>query len=410
MSISEMANPLARFRERFHVGDPGLLYLDGNSLGRMPADAVALAERIVGEEWGNRLIRGWNEGWMDLPARIGDKIGSLIGARPGEVLVADSTTVNLYKLAAAAVAARPGRSVIVTDDLNFPSDHHVLSSVAAATGAQVRVVASSDGIHGPVEALLEALDEDVALLTLSGTAFHSGYTYDVGALTEAAHAVGALTLWDFSHSVGSVPLDVTGAGVDLAVGCSYKYLNGGPGAPAWLYVRSELAPDLGNPVRGWMGHANTFSFDPGWVPAAGARRFLTGTPSVLSMALIEPGVDLLLEAGMDTVREVSLALTERLLGHFDATLASRGFSLQSPRDGHRGSHITLGHADGLAIDLALIEEERLIPDFRPPDGIRLGIAPLYIDEADIDEAVRRIVRVIDDRTFERYRDRSVEVT
>ena len=221
---------------------------------------------------------------MELTTRIGDKVGQVIGARPGEVRIADSTTVNLYKLATAAMGARPGRSVILTDDLNFPSDHHALGSVAAATGAGVRVVPSVDGIHGPVDAITDALDEHVALLTLSGTAFQSGYTYDVASVTEAAHAVGALVLWDFSHTVGSVPIDVTSAEVDLAVGCSYKYLNGGPGAPAWLYVRGELADALDNPVRGWMGHADTFSFDGRWEPAPGTDRFLTGTAPVLSTA------------------------------------------------------------------------------------------------------------------------------
>ncbi|NND84868.1 MAG: aminotransferase class V-fold PLP-dependent enzyme [Acidimicrobiia bacterium] len=403
-------NPLAPFRDRFVIDDPDLLYLDGNSLGRLPVAAVELAERLVAEQWGGRLIRGWNEGWMDLTTRIGDKVGRVIGSRPGEVVIADSTSVNLFKLASAAVQARPGRGVILTDDLNFPSDQHVLGSVAASTGASVRVVASPDGVHGPVEGLLAALDEDVALITLSGTAFQSGYTYDVGALTEAAHAVGALVLWDFSHTVGSVPIDVTGDGVDMAVGCSYKYLNGGPGAPAWMYVREGLADALDNPVRGWMGHADTFSFDPGWQPAPGVARFLTGTPPVVSAAIIEPGVDLILEAGVGALRTASLALTQRLLDAFDEELAPRGFSLGSPRDEHRGSHVTLLHPDGLAIDLALIAEERLIPDFRPPDSIRLGIAPLYIDADDVDEAVRRIVRVVDSGAHERHRNRSVGVT
>lgn len=409
MSV-DRSNPLAAFRDRFVVDDPELLYLDGNSLGRLPVDAVELSRRLVSEEWGERLIRGWNDGWMDLSGRIGDKVGRIIGARPGEVIIADSTTVNLFKLAVAAVRARPGRRTILTDDLNFPSDHHVLGSVAETTGTEVSVVPSPDGIHGPAAGLVDALDERVALLTLSGTAFQSGYTYDVAALTAAAHEAGALVLWDFSHSVGSVPLDVTAAGVDLAVGCSYKYLNGGPGAPAWMYVRGELAEQLDNPIRGWMGHAEVFAFDPSWAPAPGIGRMRTGTPPVVSTALIEPGVDLVLEAGMDAIREASLGLTERFLDAFDAELASRGFTLASPRDLHRGGHVSLRHPEGLAIDLALIAEERLIPDFRPPDAIRLGFAPLYLDLHDVDEAVTRIVRVVDSGAYERHRDRSVEVT
>lgn len=346
---------------------------------------------------------------MDLPTRVGDKIGRLIGARPGEVLVADSTTVNLHKLALAALGARPGRSRIITDDLNFPSDHHALAGLADRHGRVLEVVPSPDGVHGPVEELDATLDDDVALVSLSGTAFRSGYTYDVGQITAAVHSVGALVLWDFSHTAGSVPLDLEAAGVDMAVGCSYKYLNGGPGAPAWLYVRQGLAEDLDNPIAGWMGDADPFSFNPSHRPAPGTRRFLTGTPPVLSLAMIEPGVDLLLEAGMETIREVSLDITGFLLDLFDTELTSRGFRLSSPRDHSRGSHITIGHSDALAIDQALIAEQAVIPDFRPPDGIRLGIAPLYVGYEEIDEAVRRICNVIDRGDHHRFRDVPVKV-
>ncbi|MEX1281484.1 MAG: aminotransferase class V-fold PLP-dependent enzyme, partial [Acidimicrobiia bacterium] len=327
--------------DRFVVADAGLVYLDGNSLGRLPRDAADLADHLVRRQWGERLIRGWNDGWFDLPLRLGDKVADLIGARPGEVAMADSTTVNLHRLATAAMAVRPGRRVIVTDDLNFPSDRHALAAVASQTGAEVRVVAS-DGIHGPVEGLVAALDDGVALLSLSATAYRSGYTYDLAPLTAAAHEVGALALWDLSHTAGSVPTDLAGAEVDLAVGCSYKYLNGGPGAPAWLFVGRDLHADLGNPHQGWMGHADVFSFSPEYEPAEGIRRFLTGTPPVVSLALIEPGVDLLLEVGMDEVRRLSLQLTEHLLDRFDADLAPRGFGLASPRDpAVRGGHLTL---------------------------------------------------------------------
>lgn len=395
--------------DRFVVTDPDLVYLDGNSLGRLPTAAIDLSSRIVEHEWGDRLIRGWNEGWFDLPTRIGDKVGRLIGARPGEVVMADSTTVNLHRLATAALAARPDRTVVLTDDLNFPSDHHALAAVADRAGGAVRTV-TSDGVHGPVGALEEALDDDVALLSLSATTYRSGYTYDLDRLTAAAHDVGALVLWDLSHTVGSVPVDLTAADADLAVGCSYKHLNGGPGAPAWLFVRTDLQAVLHNPHAGWMGDADVFAFSPRHVPAEGIRRFLTGTPPVVSMALVEPGVDLLLEVGMATVRELSLALTDRIVARFDAELADRGVRLASPRDrDRRGAHVTIGHDAGLAVDLALIERG-VIPDFRPPDGIRLGPAALYTTLDEVDRAVDVLVDVLDTGAWRAHLDDDVVVT
>ncbi len=403
-----MATP-GEWADRFVVADPDLVYLDGNSLGRLPLAAADLAADLVRRQWGERLIRGWNDGWFDLPLRLGDKVAELIGARPGEVAMADSTTVNLHRLATAAIAARPGRRVIVTDDLNFPSDRHALAAVADQTGAEVRVV-GSDGVQGPVEALTAALADDVALLSLSATAYRSGYTYDLAPLTAAAHEVGALALWDLSHTAGSVPTDLAGAEVDLAVGCSYKHLNGGPGAPAWLFVRRDLQADLGNPHQGWMGHADVFSFSPEYEPAEGIRRFLTGTPPVVSMALIEPGVDLLLEVGMDQVRRLSLQLTDHLLDRFDADLAHRGFGLASPRDpAVRGGHLTLSHPSALALDLALIDRG-VIPDFRPPDGIRLGPVALYTTIDEVDRAVDELVDLVDTGAFAAFADAEVVVT
>lgn len=400
---------LAPWRDEFVVPDPDLVYLDGNSLGRLPAAAADLADDLVRSQWGDRLIRGWNEGWFDLPLRLGDKLGKLLGARPGEVAVADSTTVNLHRLATAAMAARPDRRVIVTDDLNFPSDRHALAAVADQAGAEVRVVAS-DGINGPLAGLHAALDGDVALLSLSTTAYRSGYTYDMGPLTAAAHDVGALALWDLSHTAGSVPTDLAGAGVDLAVGCSYKYLNGGPGAPAWLFVRRDLQGDLGNPHQGWMGHADVFSFSPDYEPAEGIRRFLTGTPPVVSMALIEPGVDLLLEVGMAEVRRLSLQLTDHLLRRFDADLVPRGFGLASPRDpAVRGGHLTLSHPSALALDLALIDRG-VIPDFRPPDGIRLGPVALSTTIEEVDRAVDELIDLVDTGAFRAFEETEVVVT
>ena len=390
-------DPLAAFRERFVITDPELIYLDGNSLGRMPIAAAELAADLVQRQWGDRLIRSWNEGWWEAPQRIGAKIARLIGAHPDEVIVADSTSVNLFKLVITALRARPDRTRILTDDLNFPSDIYVLEGITDLLGGRHRleIVPSPDGIHGPAQAIADRLDREVALVTLSHTVFKSGYVYDMAGVTQAVHEAGGLMLWDLSHSVGSVPVDLNGAGADFAIGCTYKYLNGGPGAPAFLYVRRDLQERLGNPISGWLGRANPFDFGLDYRPEAGIRRFLTGTPPMLSLALIEPGVDLLLEAGMDRLRAKSVAQTEFLVELWADQLASLGFTLKSPKDARwRGSHVSLGHPDGLAIDLAMINDMQIIPDFRAPDNIRLGIAPLYTRFEDIFEAVQRMARIV----------------
>ncbi|MCS6845728.1 MAG: kynureninase [Caldilineales bacterium] len=406
-------DPLAAWRERFVVADSDLIYLDGNSLGRLPKAAAELAATLVNEQWGRDLIRGWNAGWWQAPERIGAKIARLIGAQPDEVIVADSTSVNLFKLAVAALRCQPGRSRILTDDLNFPSDLYILQGVVNLLGGRHRmeVIPSPDGVHGPEDALLGRLDEDVALVTLSHTAFKSGFVYDMAKVTAAAHAAGALTLWDLSHSVGAVPVDLNGAKADLAVGCTYKYLNGGPGAPAFLYVRRDLQEALGNPISGWWGQERPFAFDLTYRPATGMRRFLTGTMPVLSLALIEPGVDLLLAAGMEAVRAKSVAQTEYLIGLWEAVLAPLGFRLSSPRDPRRrGSHVSLGHDEGLRIDLALIHDMQVLPDFRAPDHIRLGVAPLYTSYTDLHTAVMRMAAVVQGRLYEKYTAAAPTVT
>lgn len=400
----DAADPLAGFRTAFADDEPDLIYLDGNSLGRLPLRAVSLADDLVRRQWGGRLIRGWNEGWFEAPERVGAKIARLIGAHPDEVIVADSTSVNLFKLAVGALRARPERTRIVSDDLNFPSDLYVLAGVAELLGGgrTLEVVPSPDGLHGPTAALLERLD-GAALLSLSHTAFKSGYVYDMATISAAARAAGALTLWDLSHSVGALPLDLTAAGADLAVGCCYKYLNGGPGAPAFLYVRRELQEQIGNPIAGWMGQRDLFAFDLSYSPAQGIRRFLSGTPSVVSLSLIEPGLDLLLEAGMARLRAKSEGQSAYLIALYEQLLAPLGFSLKSPREvARRGSHISLGHPHALGIDLALIRDLKVLPDFRAPDNLRLGIAPIYNSYADIHEAVVRMARIIDEGLHEKY--------
>jgi kynureninase len=351
------------------------------------------------------LIRGWNDHWMRLSAQVGAKIARLLGAAADEVLVADSTSVNLFKLVVAALEARPGRRKVVTDDLNFPSDLYILQSALNLTGAGYRldVVRSPDGIGMPADLLARAVDAETALVTLSHTAFKSGFVHDLAAVTERVHAAGALMLWDVSHSVGTLPLRLAESAADLAVGCTYKYLSGGPGSPAFLYVRRDLQDVLHNPIAGWFGQEDQFGFGIEYQPARGLRRFLTGTPPVVSLALVEPGVDLLLEAGLEKVQAKSVRQIEYLIGLWEVLLSPLGYTLNSPRDPRsRGSHISLGHPEGLRIDRALIERMHVIPDFRHPDNIRLGVCPLYTTYAEIHAAVLALRTVVADRLYEEY--------
>lgn len=397
-------DPLASFRERFVIADPELIYLDGNSLGRLPKAAAALSGELVERQWGERLIRSWNDSWFEMPQRVGAKIARLLGAAADEVVVADSTSVNLFKLTVAALQARPGRRRLVTDELNFPSDLYVLqSALDLCGGGRLEIVRSPNRITVPSEAMEAAIDDDTALVSLSHTAFKSGFVHDMARITAAAHRGGALTLWDLSHSAGAVPLDLEGAGADLAVGCSYKYLNGGPGAPAFLYVRRALQERLGNPIAGWFGRRDPFDFELDYQPVEGVRRFLTGTPPVLSLALIEPGVDLLLEAGMDRLRAKSVRQSEYLVEQWEAVLAPLGYGLASPRDAaQRGSHVSLSHPEGWRVNRALIERLNVIPDFRAPDLIRLGICPLYTTYRELCTAVEALRQAVTDRLFAVY--------
>lgn len=409
----DAADPLAHFREQFFIADPEMIYLDGNSLGRLPLRTAALMADLIKRQWGERLIQSWNEGWFTLPERIGGKLAQLIGAQADEVIVADSTSINLFKLVVAGLRLQRGRSRILTDDLNFPSDIYVLQGIVEMldAGHRLEIVRSEDGIYGPMEALLAALDENVALVVLSHTVFKSGYVYDMKTVTETVHAVGGLMLWDLSHSVGSVPVELNAAQADLAIGCTYKYVNGGPGAPAFLYVRRDLQERLQNPISGWMGQRDPFDFTLEYTPEVGIRRFLTGTPPVLSMALIEPGVDLLLEAGMEALRAKSMQQTSLLVHLWEENLAPLGYTLKSPRQPEqRGSHVSLGHPEGWRINQALIHDLGVLPDFRAPDNIRLGIAPLYTSFVDVYTAAERLQRAVEGQIYMRYSSRRSTVT
>ncbi|GCE31507.1 kynureninase [Dictyobacter alpinus] len=396
---------LGHFRDRFMIAEDELIYMDGNSLGRLPMAATELATDMIHQQWGTRLIRSWNEGWFTAPERIGAKIAHLIGAHEDEVIVAESTSINLFKLVMAALRLQSGRAHILTDDLNFPSDLYILQGVIELLDKQhqLEIMPSADGVYGPVSALQARLSEQTALLTLSHTVFKSGYLYDMAALTAAAHDAGSLVLWDLSHSVGAVPVDLHAANADLAIGCTYKYLNGGPGAPAFLYVRRDLQEKLLNPLSGWMGQRDLFDFKLDYQPAPGLRRFLTGTPPMMSLALIEPGVELLLEAGIDKLRAKSLRQSNYLIQLWQRELEPLGFTLKTPREAQqRGSHVSLGHQEGLRIDLALINDMQVLPDFRAPDNIRLGITPLYTTYRDIYQTVLRLKAIVTERLYEKY--------
>jgi kynureninase len=387
----DAADELARFRDQFHRPEPGLIYLDGNSLGMLPAAAVARAHEVIVSGWGQRLIRSWDEGWLDLPSQVGDRLGTaLLGAAPGQVLVADSTTVNLYKLAAAALDARPDRAVIVTSAGEFPTDRYVLAGLAAARGLVLRQVAG--GPEPLTAAALEShLDGDTAVLVLSHVDYRSAAVADLAGITALAHSRGALVLWDLSHSAGALPIGLDATGVDLAVGCSYKYLNGGPGAPAYLYVRRAHQGLLRQPIWGWFGQRDQFEMGPVYDPEPDLGQFQTGTPPIVGLSIVDVGVSLLAEAGVHRLRAKALALGTLLVELYDEWLAPLGFRLASPRDAAaRGSHVALSHPDGRALRDRMIAEARVVPDFRTPDQLRLGLAPLTTSFTDVWDALDRL--------------------
>jgi kynureninase len=410
----DAADPLAGFREHFtgpeDDGPDRLLYLDGNSLGRMPRETPAALSRAVEQEWAQGLVGSWSS-WIGEPTRLGDALAAgVLGARPGEVLVGDSTTVNLYKLIVAGAEARPGRDVLVCCADDFPTDRYVVAGIAEARGMQVREVPADldEGLDPAV--LAAAIDERVAVVVLSHVAYRSGALADLAAITRLAHDAGALVLWDLSHSVGSVPAGLTDVGADLAVGCTYKYLNGGPGAPAFLYVRQELQEQLRSPIRGWFGQRDQFDMGPVYEPAPGIERFGAGTPPVLGMAALEVGARLVAEAGVERLAAKGRAMGELIVALADDWLTPLGVCLASPRDpARRGSHVTFAHPQAWQLTQALIDR-RVVPDFRTPDRVRLGPAPLYTQFVDVWDAMDRFRTVLKDGAQANYPAERARVT
>jgi kynureninase len=387
----DATDPLRDFHQRFVVAPDELIYLDGNSLGRLPRDTPARVEDVIWREWGERLIRSWTEGWMELPLAIGDRLGErLLGAAPGQVAVADSTTVCFYKLVWAALAARPDRREIVTDRNNFPTDRYVLESLAAEHGRRIRWI-DADPHAGPaVEQVAEVVGEDTALVTFTQVDYRSAAILDTPGITAVAHDAGALTVWDLSHSAGAIPVALDADGVDLAVGCTYKYLNGGPGAPAFIYVRREHQGHLRQPVWGWLGRRDPFEMEQGYEPADGITAWLSGTPPILGLTAAAVGIDLVIEAGIEAIRDKSVGLTGYAIDLIDEWLAPLGAGVGSPRAAERrGSHVALVHPEARTLSQQLIDGG-VIVDFRAPDVIRLGLSPLSTRFIDVHDGLERL--------------------
>ncbi len=399
MNALDTADPLAAYRDRFVGAASPLVYFDGNSLGRPLSVTGPRLARFVEEEWGGRLIRGWDERWMELPHVIGDELGRIaVGAAPGQTAVGDSTTVLLYKLMRAAVAARPGRTELVIDRDNFPTDRYVAAGVARECGLTLRWidVDTTAGVTAPL--LEQAVGPSTALVVLSHVAYRSAWLADMAGLTRIAHDAGALVLWDLCHSAGSVPVELDACEVDLAVGCTYKYLNGGPGSPAFAYVASRHLAELTQPIQGWLGSVDPFLMGPSYAPAEGVRRFLSGTPPIVGMIALEDMLALVDEAGIDAVRAKSVALTSYAVDVADELLAPSGVVLASPRDpALRGGHVTLNHPLMREATAALWERD-VIPDYRDPGGLRIGLSPLSTSFEEVRRGLETVRETLDGLT------------
>ena len=384
----DAADPLAAHRDEFVLPE-GVIYLDGNSLGALPARTAAHLQHVVTEEWGQGLIRSWNDaGWFDKPRTLGDGVGRLIGAGPGQVVVCDSTSVNLFKALAAALALRPGRDVVVGDRDNFPTDLYMMQGATGALGGYEQRLVAAGGLQ-----LADVLDESVAAVVLTHVDYRTGRMYDMAAVTAQVQAAGALMIWDLCHSVGALPVDLDGCGADFAVGCTYKYVNGGPGAPAFVYVASRHQDAATQPLSGWHGHADPFAFTPDYEPAPGITRFLVGTPHLLSYAGLEASLDIWDRVDLTELRTKSLALTDLFIELVEARVGEH-VEVVTPRDhAVRGSQVSLRHEDGYAPMQALIERG-VIGDFRAPDLMRFGFTPLYVGYADVWDAVDVLTDVL----------------
>ena len=389
----DQEDPLAGFREAFLIPE-GTIYLDGNSLGPLPAGTAERAQAIVENEWGRDLIKSWNTaGWFELPTRLGDKLAPLIGADAGEVVVTDSTSVNLFKVLCAALAMRPDRTRIILEGSNFPTNNYIAEGSAFLGHGEVEVVLCEK------DEIAAAIDERTAAVCITHVHYKTGHLHDMNAITAAAHDAGALAIWDLCHSAGALPVDLNGCEADFAVGCTYKYLNGGPGSPAFLFAAKRHQQAARQPLTGWWGHAAPFEFDRRYEPAGDIRRFLTGTQPVISMALAEQGLEIAARADIDLVRTKSQRLTDLFIHLVETQCSDHGFTLASPRNADaRGSQVSFAHPEGYRIMRALIDRG-VIGDFRAPDTVRFGFAPLYLRYRDVWDAARTLCEIMESEAW-----------
>lgn len=415
--LLDQKDPLKNFRNRFIISEKNTIYLDGNSLGRLPVNSREQLKNTIENEWGEKLIESWNKSWYSKPTELGNKIARIIGAAPDEVLVSDSTSVNLFKLAYSAMKYQSGRTIIVSDKFNFPTDLYILQGILHELGDEysLKLAESENGISIDSSSINCLIDSNTALVVLSHVAFKSSFKYDIKKITTLAHKKGALVLWDLSHSGGVTEILLNQWGVDLAVGCTYKYMNGGPGSPAYLYIRKDLQEKFYSPIQGWFGDKNPFLFELNYNPAEDIRKFLTGTPPILNLMAIEPALDILLEAGIKNIHEKSRKQTEYLIFLIKKYLFPFGFNIGSPLDvDQRGSHISLQHNQAYRICQALINPVnssfKIIPDFREPHNIRLGIAPLYSTYVEIYNSVIRIKEIIELSEYKQFSEIRNNVT
>ena len=408
---------LKEFRKEFFSGNDSVIYMDGNSLGRLPlaaADAISMA---VNEQWGERMIRSWNDSWWEMPVRAALLISKIIGAKESEVIVCDSTSINLYKLATAALRLKSDRRKIISESTNFPTDLYILQGIAdnLDMGHQIVLAESRDGLGIDYSDFEDLIDADTAIVVLTLVSYKSAQMHNMKKINELAHEFGALVIWDLCHAVGAVPVDLNMTGADMAVGCTYKYLNCGPGSPSFVYVRSELQPGLDSPIWGWFGDSSPFDFKLQYTPAESVKKYMAGTSGILSMCTIEPALEIFIRAGMDRIREKSVKMTEFFIRIYNEVLNDAGYRLGSPLDsGIRGSHVSLRHSEAYRISKALIDSENgdyiIIPDFRPPDNLRFGFAPLYNTFSEIVKVASELLRIIRDNEIVSYTSDRDDVT
>jgi len=408
---------LSDFRKQFYFSGDNTIYLDGNSLGRLPIKTKTLLAEAIEKQWGNDLIESWNKNWYTKSEELGNKIAKIIGASSGEVIVSDSTSVNLYKLAKAALNLQTGKTRIVSDVFNFPTDLYILQGIIQECGNNHELILArqKDEISIDLDDLKSKITEKTALVVLSLVAFKSAFLYNAEEITNWAHQKGALVLWDLSHAAGAVPVELNKTNADLAVGCTYKYLNGGPGSPAFLYVRKDLHEKITSPIQGWFGEENPFEFGLNYRPASGIRKFLTGTPPVLNLLAVETGLDLLIEAGIKNLYEKSKRQSEYFIFLTMKILSKYGFEIGSPLDPlQRGSHISLKHPEAYRICQSLIHPKngtvKIIPDFREPDNIRFGFTPLYTTFEEIRQTTGRLKIIMETREYESFGSERNSVT